>query len=192
MEKTARFRPIWTARTFITLIAIGCSSGDERVVELSRQSTDRQAEQNRLVETNSRQVLEATDRLVEADAKSRTENIELHRQIEVERSGINQQRDVLEQERRQIAEQRNRDPIVAESILSVGGLIAAILPLLVCLALLRGLFHKSDQEALADVLIEDLVSQQPLLREPNALPLLGESGGQRLSAEPPEEPQERH
>ena len=103
MRKTARLPPIWTALTLIALIAIGCSSGDERLVELSRQSTDRQAEQNRLVETNNRQVLEATNRLVEADAKSRTENIELHRQIEAERSGVNQQRDALEQERRQIA-----------------------------------------------------------------------------------------
>jgi len=48
-----------------------------------------------------------TNKLVEADAKSRTENVELHRQIEAERSGIDQQRDALEQERRQIAEQRN-------------------------------------------------------------------------------------
>jgi hypothetical protein len=188
MQKTARLPPIWKMPTFVALIAIGCSSGDERLVELSRQSTDRQAEQNRLVETNNRQVLDATDKLVEADAKSRTENIELHRQIEAERSGINQQRDVLEQERRQIAEERNRDPIVAESILSAGGLIAAILPLLVCLALLRELFHKSDQEALADVLIEDLVSRQPLLREPDTLSLPGESGDPRLTAAPPQAP----
>src|SRR5580704_15161 len=117
MPKTARSRPIWTVPTLIALIAIGCNSGDERLVELSRESAERQADQNRLVETNNRQVLEATNRLVEADAKSRTENVEIHRQIEAERSGVNQQRDALEQERRQIAAERNRDPIVAESIL---------------------------------------------------------------------------
>jgi hypothetical protein len=128
----------------VVLIAIGCNSSDDRLVELSRQSTERQAEQNRLVETNNRQVLEATNRLIDADAKSRTENVELHRQIESERAGINEQRDALEQERRQIAGERIRDPIIAESIQAVGGLIAAILPLLVCLFLLRGLFHKSD------------------------------------------------
>jgi hypothetical protein len=88
MRKTARLPPIWTALIFIALIGIGCRSGDERLVELSRESTERQAEQNRLVETNNRQVREATNRLVEADAKSRTENIELHRQIESERSAI--------------------------------------------------------------------------------------------------------
>jgi hypothetical protein len=191
MRKTARLPAIWPAMTLIELIAIGCSPGDERLVELSRQSTERQAEQNRLVETNNRQVLETTNKLVEADAKSRSENIELHRQIETERSGINQQRDVLEQERRQIAVERNRDPIVADSILAVAGLIAAILPLLVCLALLRGLFHKSDHEALADVLIEDLVSRQPLLTEPDTLALPREVEDPRLSAASSEEPQDR-
>src|SRR5580704_2691900 len=191
MQETVRSLPIWTLPMLIGLIAIGCSSGDERLVELSRQSADRQAEQNRLVETNNRQVLEATDKLVEADAKSRTEHIELHRQIEAERSGVNQQRDALEQERRQIAQERNRDPIVADSILSVGGLIAAILPLVVCLLLLRGLFHKSDQEALAEVLVEDLVSRQPLLSGPAAVSLPGTGREPRLAATRAEEPQEQ-
>jgi hypothetical protein len=191
MPKTARLPPIWTVPTFLALITVGCSSGDDRLVELSRESAERQAEQNRLVETNNRQVLEATNKLVEADAKSRTENIELHRQIETERSGINQQRDVLEQERRQIAGERIRDPIVADSILAVGGLIAAILPLLVCLALLRGLFQKSDQETIADVLIEDLVSRQPLLSGPEALSPPKTGREPRLTAAPTEKPQDR-
>jgi VIT1/CCC1 family predicted Fe2+/Mn2+ transporter len=191
MQETVRSLPIWTLPTLIGLIAIGCSSGDERLVELSRQSTERQAEQNRLVETNNRQVLEATDRLVEADAESRTENIELHRQIEAERSGVNQQRDALEQERQQIAQERNRDPIVADSILAVGGLIAAILPLLVCLFLVRGLFHKSDQESLAEVLVEDLVSRQPLLSGPAAVSPRGTGREPRLPAAVTEEPQDQ-
>ena len=185
MRKTARC-PNGTVLTVISLIAIGCSSGDERLVELSRQSTDRQAEQNQLVETNNRQVLEAANRLVEADAKSRSENNELHRQIESERSGVNQQRDALEQERRQIALERNRDPIVAESIQAAAGLIAAVLPLLVCLFLLRGLFSRTDGEALAEVLIEDLVSQQPLLAEPAAISLPTTGSDLRLPTAPAE------
>jgi hypothetical protein len=188
MRKTARLPPIWTALTSLALIVIvGCSSGDERLAELSSQSAERQAEQNRLVEANNRQVLEATNKLVEADASGRTENNELHHQIEAERTAVNQQRDVLEQERRQIAAERVRDPIVAESIEAVAGLIAAILPLLVCLFLLRGLFYRSDQEALADVLIEDLVARRPLLGTPDALLFRAESPDPRLPASPPEE-----
>ena len=36
--------------------------------------------------------------------------------------------------RGQVADQRNRDPVIAESILAAGGLIAAILPLAVCVS----------------------------------------------------------
>jgi hypothetical protein len=145
------------------LIVVGCSSDDQRLVDLSRESLDRQAEQNRLVATNNQQVIDATKKLVEADAQSRHETGQLQRELQSERSGISQQRDALEQERREIAHQRNRDPIVAESIKAAAGLIVAALPLVVCVFLLRGLFRKSDDEAVADVLIEELVARQPLL-----------------------------
>ena len=187
MRKTARC-PRLTAPTLVVLIAIGCSSSDDRLVDLSQKLADRQADQNRLVEANNRQVLEATKRLVEADAKGRTENLELHRRIEVERSGVNEQRDALEQERRQIAAQRNRDPIIAESIELAAGLIAAVLPLLVCLYLLRGLFDKpATRQPLAELLVEDLVSRQTLLGNPAALILPETAGNPRLPACPPVE-----
>ncbi len=171
MPNMARTMLMRMTPRLVVLIAVGCSSADERLVDLSRQSVDRQAEQNRLVETNNRQVLESTNKLLEADAHSRTQALEMQRQIAAERSGINQQRDALEQERRQIAHERNRDPIVAESIQAAAGLMAAVLPLLVCLALLRGWFHKTEQEVLADVLIQELVSQTSLIRAANALSL---------------------
>lgn len=187
MQTTARCPPIRTALWITVLIAIGCSSSDDRLIDLSQKSTERQAEQNRLVETNNRQVIEATNRLVEADAKSRAENLTLHRQIEVERADVNQQRDALEQERRQIAAERNRDPIIAESIQLAAGLIAAVLPLLVCLYLLRGLFDKPDQDALAELLVEDLLSRQPLLGNSDLLNLPETGGNPRLPAGPPAE-----
>jgi hypothetical protein len=65
------------------------------------------------------------------DAQGRKETIELHRQIEAERSGVNQQRDALEQERRQTADRRKHNSIVAQSIRATATLIAAILPLAV-------------------------------------------------------------
>jgi hypothetical protein len=164
MRRTVRRRLRWlTPIPF--LILVGCSSDDQRLVDLSRQSLDRQAEQNRLVETNNQQVIDATKKLVEADAQARRENIQLQRDLQTDRAGINQQRDALEQDRRQIAEQRNRDPIVAESIKTAAGLIVAALPLLGGLFVLRGLFHKSDDEAVADVLVEELLARDPILSE---------------------------
>jgi hypothetical protein len=162
MKKTVRRRLRWLTPLLFVIVA-GCRSDDQRLLDLSRQSLDRQAEQNKLVENNNRQVIDATKKLVEADADSRRENMQVHHELQAERAGFNQQRDALEQERRQIAEQRNRDPIVAESIKVAAGLIVAALPLLVCLFLVRGLYHKSDDEAVADVLVEELFAHDPIL-----------------------------
>jgi len=168
MRSASRHLQRWPP-LIVAVLVVGCSSEDQRLVDLSRQSVDRQAEQNRLVEANNRQVIDATQKLVEADAQARRETIQLQHVIQNERSGINQQRDALEEERRQIAEQRNRDPIVAESIQAAVGLVVAALPLVVCLFVLRALFHKSDDEAMVDVLIEELVTQEPLLAEAGGL-----------------------
>jgi hypothetical protein len=177
MRKTVRRRLRWlTPLPF--LILVGCSSDDQRLVDLSRQSLDRQAEQNRLVETNNQQVIDATKKLVEADVQSRRDHIELHQDLQAERTGINQQRDALEQERREIADQRNRDPIVAESIKTAAGLIVAVLPLVICLFLVRGLFGKSDDEGVADVLVEELLAHDPILAGLNYPKLLAGSGSQ--------------
>jgi hypothetical protein len=169
MKNAVRRRLGWL--TLIpSLMVVGCSSDDQRLVDLSRQSLDRQAEQNRLVATNNQQVIDATKKLVEADAQSRHENMQLQHELQSERSGISQQRDALEEERREIAGQRNRDPIVAESIKTAAGLIVAALPLVVCLFLLRGLFHKSDDETVVDLLIEEFVARQPLFAlSPNGI-----------------------
>jgi hypothetical protein len=185
MQTTARRRPITMAMLTFVLSAIGCSSNDDRLVDLSQKSAERQAEQNRLVETNDRQVIEATNRLVEAEAKSRTEILALHQRIEAERTGINQQRDALEQERRQIAAERNAAPIIAESIQLAASLITAVLPLLACLFLLRGLFDKPDQNALAELLVEDLVSRQSLLGISGMVNLTEVTGKPRLRADAP-------
>jgi hypothetical protein len=186
MTQTVRRRLRWlTPIPF--LILVGCSRDDQRLVDLSRQSLDRQAEQNRLVETNNQQITDATKRLIEADADSRRENTRLHHDLQAERTGVNQQRDALEQERREIASERNRDPIVAESIKTAVGLIVAALPLVICLFLVRGLFHKSDDEAVADLLVEQLLSHDPILAELNAscVPAgRGSQAGSRLTLEP--------
>ncbi len=77
--------------TWLVLIAIpiiaGCSSDNERLADLSRQSLDRQAEQNRLVEANNRQVIDASQKLVEAEAQARRDSSQLQQQIQAETIG---------------------------------------------------------------------------------------------------------
>jgi hypothetical protein len=161
--QTASRRQQRSALTALFLITAGCNSSDERLADLSRQSLERQAEQNRLVEANNRQVVDAIQKLVEADAQARRDNSQLQQQIQADRAGVNQQRDALELERRDIADQRNRDPIIAESIRAAVGLLVAVLPLAVAVYLLRALFHRSDDEAMADLLVEEMLQQHPLV-----------------------------
>ncbi|GAG33437.1 unnamed protein product [marine sediment metagenome] len=104
--------PIVAALLFVT----GCSTGDERLVELSRESVARQAEQNRLIARQSTEIAAAAHELVEADAQARNEFIKLCRDLHAERSSIDGQRAELERDRREIAWQRHRDPMIAAAI----------------------------------------------------------------------------
>ena len=58
----------WTSALLVVMCVIGCSSSDERYVELSQQSVARQAEQNHEIAQQSQKVAEATHELVQADA----------------------------------------------------------------------------------------------------------------------------
>jgi hypothetical protein len=73
-------------------------------------------------------------------------------------------RDELEQERKQIAEQRHRDPIIASSIQTIGLIVACLLPLLVCVYVLRQMNRSDPDDAtVAELLVLELVSDEPRL-----------------------------
>ena len=76
------------------------------------------------------QVAEASRQLVEADAKSRTETVALQRDLQQGQTELGRQRDQLEDDRRGFADQRNRDPIIANTLTVVGTIIACLLPLI--------------------------------------------------------------
>jgi len=123
------------------VLVIGCSSTDERLVELSRQSADRQAAQSQQMAQQGQQVAEAAHDLVSADAKARQELVvaqsDLQKPLQTERGHLDRQHEALEYERQEIAATRNRDPIVAGAIVSAAVLLACVLPILLCLFVLR-------------------------------------------------------
>ena len=93
----------------------------------------------------------------------------------------------MEQERRQIAAERARAPVVAEAVKFVGGLIVCSLPLVVVIYLLRSIRSSSSDAdaAMVEVLVEELVAERPRLlstrAERRALPASTDAG----SASPP-------
>ena len=56
-----------------------------------------------------------------------------------------------------------RDPIIAAAITNIGLLLVCLLPLVLCWYLLHRRVEPADDQAVAEVLLEDLVTNRPLL-----------------------------
>jgi hypothetical protein len=161
------------------VVTAGCGEPpdlrDQRLVEFARESmteqrkqNDRLADQSQSVVQESQQLTEAAKELVQHDAEARRELVasqrELNSQIASQRSTLDAGRDQLEGERRQIAEQRHRDPLIASAIQNTGILIACLLPLIVCLFVIRQLNRdEPDHAAIAELLMTEFTSEQPRL-----------------------------
>ncbi len=114
-----------------------------------------------------RRQAEASRQLVEADAKARTETIAIQRQLQDAQAEVGKQRDQLEDDRREFADQRNRDPLVANSIATFGSILACLLPLVLCIYLAIGL--RDDPQAdgtLTEILVQEIVAEQPTFLPP--------------------------
>jgi hypothetical protein len=173
-----RIRPLFHLLWMLLAIGLlaGCSkSPDERIAEIAQQSLDAQSRQNdRLVQQNQ-QVIEASKELVAADAQARTEMAELQHDLQADQREVGRQRDGLEQERRQIAQERNREQLVSAAITTIGLLLLGALPIVLGIYMLRAVHkpHAADP-VLTEVLIDELLADRPrLLDRPTPLPLKG-------------------
>jgi len=131
-----------------------------------RKQNDRMADQSLAVVEESHQLAEAAKVLVERDAEARREMIaaqtEMTTQLNEQQSVIYTGHEQLEQDRRQIAEQRHREPIVAAVIQNFGLIVAGLLPLVVAVFVIRQMqSQEPDHAAVAELLVLELTSQQP-------------------------------
>ncbi len=148
----------------LMLTVIGCDHDENRrLAEMAERHLDRQSEQNRRMAELQRAVAEGSRRLVEADAKAREEMVALQRDVQAERSEFGRQRDALEDERRGLAAKRRSDPIIAAAITNIGLLAACLLPLILCWYLLHRPVEPAGDQAVTEILLEDLVASKPLL-----------------------------
>ena len=148
----------------LALAATGCSSeSDARLAWLAEQSVEAQARQNEEMARQSRQVAEASQALVEADAQARREMIEaqasLHKDLHEERTGLDERRDELEQDRRDVARHSRTDPLIANAIMAVGVLLACIAPLaLAGYVLYLTTRPGNEADAMNELLVTEFVS----------------------------------
>ena len=177
MKQMNRPRSVVMFAAVLLLATIGgCGrSPDERLADLAQQSmteqrkqNDRMADQSQAVVEESHQLAETAKALVEHDAEARRELIaaqqELTSQLNGQQSAIYTGHEQLEQDRREIAQQRHRDPIIAAVIQNFGLLIACLLPLLVAVLVIRQMqSQEPDHAAVAELLTLELTSEEPLL-----------------------------
>ena len=147
----------------LLVVATGCQrSNDDRLVEMAQEHAAHQAEQNRQMSESHKELAEGSRQLVEADARAREELTVLQHDLRADQAEIGHQRDQLEAERRQIAEQRCRDPLIAAAILHVGLVLACLLPLAFGVYVLWSLRRSGDSDdALVELLIEEVVADRP-------------------------------
>ncbi|HPM84261.1 MAG TPA: hypothetical protein PLF81_26335 [Candidatus Anammoximicrobium sp.] len=171
-------------------LLIGCGETDPRVVQVALESTRRQAEQNKQMADLQQRVAEGTKQLVDADAQARQQLAELQRELRSDQAEVGRQRDALESERRTIASERRWDSILGTSIYAGAGILACLLPLLLCGWLLHATRDKQGtDEALAELLVEELVTDRPLLLPPRqSVPLLEHPSSTRPTSAPNSDP----
>lgn len=164
-KRTPTHHPMLLTTTILLMITLltGCTE-DERVVEVAREAADRQAEQNRQIAHQNQEIAQTTNRLVEADGRSRTELVALQRDLQVQQAEVARQRDALEAERREQAEQRWMESMLAPAIESLGALLVCALLVAFGCYLARGLRTETDANPeINELLVMDLVSDEPRL-----------------------------
>jgi hypothetical protein len=113
----------WIVSCSLTLIVAGC---DERVAQVAREAADRQADQNRTMAELHEEVAAGTRSLVEADSQARRELLAAERELHVERSRLDEGRDALELDRKQLAAERRTDSLLVPALRSLGAIALAV------------------------------------------------------------------
>ena len=166
-----KIRPARLAMLMLmTVLAAGCGeTPDERLAELAKQSLQQQSEQNRQLIEQSGRISEAAQGLVESDAEARKELLAAHaimqQELESQQTRIDAHRVEMDRERRELAERRARDPIVAETIGVVGTTLACVLPLLLAAYILYTVNRNAgnDDRQIAEFFLAEMMSDDPLV-----------------------------
>ncbi len=144
----------------------GCGEPDryKEVAEVAREGADRQDSQNSEMVRLNREVVEGTRKMIEADAQARKEMVVVHQELQAERDTLNVGFNLLESERKQIAEQRRKESAIVPALKTIGTALVATSVVVLCLVLLIGQRNTDASDAeLNELLICDMVREQPQL-----------------------------
>jgi hypothetical protein len=149
------------------LMMTGCNRSTDDMQQVVEQLTQQQlALQNELLKQSQR-LSAASESLVKQDAEARREFAAMQTSSQeslfAERQKLDQHKALLEDERRKIAKQRHRDPLIATALLQGTTLTICCLPILLVVAVYQKARQEPDSDALNDLLLSEFVSEQPRL-----------------------------
>lgn len=157
----------------LLVVMSGCEEApNERLSTLSERYAERQAEQSRQTVALQQEVAAGSRELVTADAQARQELVTIQRELHNQRAALDQQRDLLEQERQELAVARYWEPLLEGVIDNLGLIVVSLLPLLICWLLLQQKEQPASDQEVAELLLSELVSSNPLLGSEPPPPLL--------------------
>ncbi len=168
----------------IALMIVGCDSSDERLADFAQQSTAQQAQQNSTTAEVAREAAESQRRVIETVEKSRQDLIGVQKELDLQRTTV-------AQERKELTEQRRQESLLAPVLTTIGYLLVTALPLVLCWYLLYTLKNTPvDESAVTQLLVQDLLSEQPVLlpRPVNSNPRLVHGAGSRPAIEDHQSP----
>lgn len=153
-------RHLLTVLSLGLIAATGCTTRDDSLAQLAAQSTSQQSRQSEQVAHASAHLTAGAQHLAESSGRSQESLIALQRELQAEQATISQQRDALALERKELAREQRTAPVVAMALQQLGLWLACLLPLILAWYVLRGCAVTAPDQALAEVLIEDLVSSE--------------------------------
>ena len=137
-------------------VLAGCED-DARVARVAMEASREQAEQNRQFAQLARATTESHQTMVASVEESRQQLVSLQQELR-------DQADRIDAERRALADERRRESLLAPVLARFGVLVVAAMPLVLAWYLLAGLrAGEPDAGAVGELLIEDLVSEEPRL-----------------------------
>ena len=144
----------------IVLLAVcsvlaGCGE-DKRLAEMANENAQRQAAQNQEMARLNREIAEGSKRLVAANAEANDKLLTTQQKLDEQRSQIDGERQVL-------ADERHWESILGPLITTTGTLLVCALPLVLCWFLLHGLRKGGEEADISQLLVEEIVSDQPTL-----------------------------
>lgn len=164
----------WILSTILLAAIHGC---DDNSAQIAREAADRQAQQNTEMARLNKEVAAGSHQLVEADAQARKEIVGVHHDLQTERSRLDTSWQNLEDERRQIAGQRQTESMLASVCELLGGITLVALLLGFCWYALVAARRGDDTDIqLNELLVHEITADEPALLLGQKLPsLLGHS-----------------